>query len=73
MKTVKKRRKEKKDRKKKEKEKWRIWVSIPVPPACKAGALPSELIPHMLQLGTMNRFDSRTHANVRRVKQCDEF
>ena len=24
---------------------WRIWVSIPVPPACKAGALPFELIP----------------------------
>ena len=25
--------------------KWRIRVSIPVPPACKAGALPLELIP----------------------------
>ena len=29
----------------KKKKKWRIWVSIPVPPACKAGALPFELIP----------------------------
>ena len=29
----------------KKKTKWRIWVSIPVPPACKAGALPFELIP----------------------------
>ena len=29
----------------KEEKKWRIWVSIPVPPACKAGALPFELIP----------------------------
>ena len=27
---------------------WRIWVLIPVPPACKAGALPFELIPHHL-------------------------
>ena len=25
---------------------WRIWVSIPVLPACEAGALPFELIPH---------------------------
>ena len=30
--------------------KWRIWVSIPVPPACKAGALPFELIPLMVDL-----------------------
>ena len=29
----------------KRKKKWRTWVSIPVPPACKAGALPFELIP----------------------------
>ena len=29
----------------KKEKKWRIWVSIPVPPACKAGALPFELIP----------------------------
>ena len=29
----------------KEEKKWRIWVSIPVLPACKAGALPFELIP----------------------------
>ena len=27
--------------------KWRIWVSIPVPPACKAGTLPFELIPQL--------------------------
>ena len=27
-------------------QKWRIRVLIPVPPACKAGALPLELIPH---------------------------
>ena len=26
---------------------WRIWVLIPVPPACKAGALPFELIPQL--------------------------
>ena len=25
---------------------WRIWVSIPVLPACEADALPFELIPH---------------------------
>ena len=30
---------------KKKKKKWRIWVSILLPPACKAGALPFELIP----------------------------
>ena len=29
----------------KRKKKWRTWVSIPVPAACKAGALPFELIP----------------------------
>ena len=29
--------------------KWRIWVSIPVPPACKAGALPFELIPLLVK------------------------
>ena len=26
---------------------WRIWVSTPAPPACEAGALPSELIPRL--------------------------
>ena len=30
---------------KKEKKVWRIRASIPAPPACKAGALPFELIP----------------------------
>ena len=30
---------------KKNKKVWRIRASIPVPPACKAGALPFELIP----------------------------
>ena len=34
--------------KKKSKSFWRIWVSIPVTPACKAGSLPSELIPYNL-------------------------
>ena len=28
---------------------WRTWVSIPVPPACKAGALPCELVPLFLK------------------------
>ena len=30
---------------KRKKKKWRIWVSILLPPACKAGALPFGLIP----------------------------
>ena len=30
----------------KRRKKWRNWVSIPVPPAGEAGALPFELIPH---------------------------
>ena len=33
---------------------WRIWVSIPVLPACKAGALPFELIPQSIShFGTL--------------------
>ena len=33
-----------------EKKKWKIRVLIPVPPACKAGALPFELIPQTLNM-----------------------
>ena len=48
----------KKERKKHNNKNWRIWVSIPVPPACKAGTLPFELIPH-----TFHKLIS-THTNT---------
>jgi hypothetical protein len=39
---------------------WTLGVSIPLPPACEAGALPSELNAHTLQQ-TQTRISNHTH------------
>ena len=38
------------------KEDWRIRASIPVPPACEAGALPFELIPQLQWADPFDKF-----------------
>ena len=40
-----------------EKKKWKIRVLIPVPPACKAGALPFELIPQTLNVALLRTIE----------------
>ena len=44
-----------------EKRRWRSRVSIPVPPACEAGALPFELHPPLSMIYTPNSNKYKTH------------
>ena len=43
------------------KESWQIWVSIPVPPECKPGALPSQLIPQTWSGYDISGYDIKTY------------